>query len=134
MSLKTNSFQFGDYLLDPQEKVLFRDAKPVPVTPKAFLLLQTLVERRGRLVEKEQLMEAVWADSFVEQGNLSFTINLLRRCSETIRTTLVLSRPFRGVDIDSSRKLRKFPAGTVQMGIWSIHPQIDSAQIHQDRS
>lgn len=79
MSLKTNSFQFGDYLLDAQEKVLFRDGKPVPVTPKAFLLLQTLVERRGRLVEKEQLMEAVWADSFVEQGNLSFTINLLRK-------------------------------------------------------
>ena len=79
MSLKTHSFKFGDYFLDGLEKVLFRSGKPVSITPKAFLLLQTLVEKQGHLVEKEQLMQAVWADSFVEQGNLSFTINLLRK-------------------------------------------------------
>ena len=79
MSLKTRSFQFGDHILDLEEKVLFCNDKPVPITPKAFLLLQTLVEKQGHLVEKEQLMAAVWADSFVEQGNLSFTINLLRK-------------------------------------------------------
>ena len=79
MSLKTQSFQFGDFVLDLEEKVLLCNAKPVSITPKAFLLLQTLIEKRGHLIEKQELMAAVWADSFVEQGNLSFTVNLLRK-------------------------------------------------------
>ncbi len=79
MSLKTQSFQFGDFDLDLEERVLFCNETPVSITPKAFLLLQTLIERRGHLVEKQELMTAVWADSFVEQGNLTFTVNLLRK-------------------------------------------------------
>lgn len=79
MSLKIQSFQFGDHILDLEEKVLFCNGKPVSITPKAFFLLQTLIEKRGHLIEKQELMAAVWADSFVEQGNLSFTVNLLRK-------------------------------------------------------
>ncbi|MEZ5426865.1 MAG: winged helix-turn-helix domain-containing protein [Pyrinomonadaceae bacterium] len=79
MSLETDGFEFYEFLLDTREKMLFRDGKPVPITPKAFQLLLTLVENHGRLVEKEELMKAVWADSFVEEGNLTFTIRLLRK-------------------------------------------------------
>ena len=79
MSLKMQSFQFGDFFLDTGERVLLRDKKPVAITPKTLLLLQTLVENHGHIVEKDQLMKMVWPDSFVEEGNLSFTINLLRK-------------------------------------------------------
>lgn len=79
MSLETKSFEFGEFRLDSREKVLLRDGEPVAITPKAFLLLHTLVKNHGHIVEKEQLMKVVWADSFVEDGNLTFTINLLRK-------------------------------------------------------
>ena len=44
----TVNYKFGEFVLDTGEKVLLRDQKPVPVTPKAFLVLQTLVENHGR--------------------------------------------------------------------------------------
>jgi len=79
MSLKTNSFEFGEFLLDAKEKVLLRQGEPISITPKTFQLLLVLVENHDHIVEKNELMKAVWADSFVEEGNLSFTINLLRK-------------------------------------------------------
>ncbi|NOT49340.1 MAG: DUF5050 domain-containing protein, partial [Acidobacteria bacterium] len=79
MSLEPKSFRFGAFFLDGQEKVLLRDGNPVSTTPKVFLLLQTLVENHGRIVEKNRLFNTVWPDCFVEEGNLSFTINQLRK-------------------------------------------------------
>lgn len=79
MSLETNSFEFFDFLLDGKEKVLLRDNKPISITPKAFEVLQILVENHGHLVERDKLLNAVWAESFVEEGNLTFTIGLLRK-------------------------------------------------------
>jgi DNA-binding winged helix-turn-helix (wHTH) protein/TolB-like protein/Tfp pilus assembly protein PilF len=82
MLLGTNNFTFGEFLLDIQEKVLLRRGKPLPITPKAFQLLFVLVEKHGHLVEKDELMKSVWADSFVEEGNITFTIGLLRKLLE----------------------------------------------------
>ncbi|HEY2932360.1 MAG TPA: winged helix-turn-helix domain-containing protein, partial [Acidobacteriota bacterium] len=63
-------YEFGPYLLDPGEHALLRGAEIVPLTPKAFDLLLVLVERQGRLVEKDELLKVVWPDSFVEEANL----------------------------------------------------------------
>src|SRR5687768_7694254 len=79
MLLERQRFEFDDYLLDAKEKILLRDGNPVSITPKAFQLLLVLVENYGHLVEKGELMNAVWADSFVEEANLAFTIGLLRK-------------------------------------------------------
>jgi eukaryotic-like serine/threonine-protein kinase len=79
MSLETHSFEFDEFLLDGKEKVLLRDGKPLQITPKAFQLLEILVENHGHLVERNELLNKVWADSFVEEGNLTFTIQLLRK-------------------------------------------------------
>ena len=49
------------------------------LTPKCFDLLWKLVEERGNLVEKGELMKTIWPDSFVEEGNLTQNISLLRR-------------------------------------------------------
>lgn len=79
MSLETNIFGFEDFVLDTREKVLFCNEKPIALTPKAYLLLKVLVENHGRVIEKQELMETVWPDSFVEEGNLPYTANLLRK-------------------------------------------------------
>src|SRR5918993_506380 len=72
-------YEFGPFLLDPAERVLTRGGQPVPLTPKVFDLLVVLVESGGHLLGKKDLMEAVWPDSFVEEGNLTFSISSLRK-------------------------------------------------------
>lgn len=78
MSLANGDYHFGPFVLDCDQLVLSRDGYELPVTPKALTLLRVLVENRGRIVGKRELMERVWADSFVEEGNLAYTIRLLR--------------------------------------------------------
>lgn len=98
MSLKTNNFEFGEFLLDAKEKILLRDGKPLSITPKTFQLLLALIENHGHLVEKNDLMKAVWGDSFVEDGNLAFTIRLLRKAlgDESHNPRFVETVPRRG--------------------------------------
>jgi Tol biopolymer transport system component/DNA-binding winged helix-turn-helix (wHTH) protein len=80
MSLETNNFyDFGDFRLDLTEKILLRDGKSVPITPMVFETLCVLVERAGHLVEKDELMQKLWQDRFVEESNLTFNIKMLRK-------------------------------------------------------
>ncbi len=80
MVLKRQGFyEFGSFRLEPGEHRLTRDGQPVPLAPKAFDLLVYLVENHGRLVAKDQIMHAVWSDSFVEEANLTVSISALRR-------------------------------------------------------
>ena len=72
-------YEFGPFQLDPPERLLICDGHPVPMTPKAFDMLVVLVERGGHLVEKEDLLKAVWPGSFVEEGNLAVTVSVLRK-------------------------------------------------------
>ncbi len=65
--------------MDTGEGLLWRDGERVALTPKAFETLVVLVERSGRLVEKDELMKLVWPDSFVEEANLTNNIWALRR-------------------------------------------------------
>lgn len=73
-----NLYEFGEFRLDTVEHILSRGSKSVELTPKGFELLCVLVENHGRLLTKDELMEKVWADSFVEEGNLTFNIRQLR--------------------------------------------------------
>ena len=72
-------YEFGSFRLDPSERLLLRGAQAVPVTPKAFDLLLYLVEHAGRLVGKQELMDALWPSTSVEETNLTFTISVLRK-------------------------------------------------------
>ena len=76
---RKQSYEFGPFRLDRQERLLLRDGATVTLTPKAFDLLLALVERHGRLVEKEELFQTVWPDTIVEESNLSSNIALIRR-------------------------------------------------------
>ncbi len=72
-------YEFDRFRIDLIERVLLCDGEMVPLTQKAFDVLLALVEERGRIVEKEELMQRVWPDSFVEEGNLTQNIYTLRK-------------------------------------------------------
>jgi DNA-binding winged helix-turn-helix (wHTH) protein/tetratricopeptide (TPR) repeat protein len=76
---KTGLIQFGAFRLDPRRRLLLRRGKPVRLTVKAFELLLFLVQNSGRLLEKDELLDAVWPDAAVEESNLAVTISALRR-------------------------------------------------------
>lgn len=71
--------RFGSYTLDVEERVLFREGKPVALPPKDLETLLVLVENAGHIVEKEELLERVWPGVFIEEGNLSRRIFNLRQ-------------------------------------------------------
>ena len=80
MSRKFNYlYEFGRFRLDPEEHTLLRDGSPIPLRPKVFDILLVLIENRGHLVYKEQLMSLVWPEQFVEEGNINKNISMLRQ-------------------------------------------------------
>ena len=80
MSLEgEHSYRFGVFSFSPAENVLRRGDEIVPLTPRMFELLRVLIENHGRILKKDDLMKTVWADGFVEEGNLAVTIRQLRK-------------------------------------------------------
>jgi DNA-binding winged helix-turn-helix (wHTH) protein/TolB-like protein/Tfp pilus assembly protein PilF len=73
------TYEFGRFRLNSAERVLLRDGEPVALTPKVFDILVVLVENGGRVVEKDDLMKRVWPNTFVEEGNLTQNVSLLRK-------------------------------------------------------
>lgn len=70
---------FDEYQIDVAERVLKRGNDLVPLTQKSFEILLLLVERQGSIVSKEELLETVWPDTFVEESNLAQNIYTLRK-------------------------------------------------------
>ncbi len=71
--------QFKEFTVDREEGRLLRSGEPVALTPKAFNLLIMLVDNRGRIIDKHELLSSLWGDSFVEEGNVAFTVRLVRK-------------------------------------------------------
>ncbi len=72
-------YEFGPYRQDAGARSLTRHGAPVAITPKAFDALLCLVENVGRTVGREEMMRAVWPDTFVEDGNLNYNVSQLRK-------------------------------------------------------
>ena len=70
MSFEEKGFRFGEFFLNPDERILKRNSVEVQLTPKAIELLTKLVRNSGHIVSKDQLMDSVWSGSTVEEGNL----------------------------------------------------------------
>jgi DNA-binding winged helix-turn-helix (wHTH) protein/TolB-like protein/tetratricopeptide (TPR) repeat protein len=77
--LDSKIYAFGDFRLDPAEGALYRQNRLIALTPKAFDTLLVLVRHAGHVVSKEELMQQVWPDTFVEDGNLNVHIFALRK-------------------------------------------------------
>ena len=72
-------YEFGPYRLDSSKRLLIREGRHLAVPPKTFDLLLLLVEGRGRVFTKKELMGTLWPDTFVEEANLSFQVSTLRK-------------------------------------------------------
>jgi TolB-like protein/DNA-binding winged helix-turn-helix (wHTH) protein/Tfp pilus assembly protein PilF len=72
-------FKFGPFELDPEARALRRDGEPIPTAGKALDMLLVLVENRGRLVDKDELLSRVWAGAVVDEANLTQTIFTVRK-------------------------------------------------------
>ena len=72
-------YRFGRYSVDVGERLLFDGTDVISLTPKVFDTLLFLIENVGHVLSKEEIMEKVWSDSFVEENNLAQNISILRR-------------------------------------------------------
>ena len=72
-------YDFGPFRLNPEQRTLTRESQALTLAPKTFDLLTFLVEHQGRVLSKQELMHALWPDTFVEEANLSFQISVLRK-------------------------------------------------------
>ena len=72
-------YQFGQFVLDTSQHLLLREAIPVSLTPKTYDALLVLVQNAGRMLAKDELMKALWPNSFVEESNLTQQISMIRR-------------------------------------------------------
>src|ERR1700722_6806786 len=77
--LMNNLYRFADFVLDPARHTLTRADLPVSLTPRAFDVLLYLAQNPNRLVTKEELLQGVWGDTIVEEGNLTQYISHLRK-------------------------------------------------------
>jgi pimeloyl-ACP methyl ester carboxylesterase/DNA-binding winged helix-turn-helix (wHTH) protein len=89
-------YVFGVFRIDVTERVLLGEKGPVSLTPKAFDLLLFLVENTGHVLAKDELMQQVWPDSFVEENNLAQNISTLRKALETGGEKFIETVPRRG--------------------------------------
>ncbi|MBA3633782.1 MAG: transcriptional regulator [Acidobacteria bacterium] len=76
---QTIIYRFGRFEINAGEGLLLLDGEIVPLTPKIFEMLLLLVKNNGRMLSKDEIMESVWADSFVEETNLTSNISRLRK-------------------------------------------------------
>ena len=89
-------YRFGQFALDSRKRRVSRADSPISLTPKAFDVLLFLAQNPNRLVTKEELLQAVWGNTFVEEGNLTQYISHLRKAlgdnSEDTRLIVTIAR------------------------------------------
>src|SRR5215831_12358418 len=90
-------YEFGPFRVDAGREVVLRDGERISLTSKTFQVLLVLVRRSGELVSKDELMQAVWPDTFVEETNLTRNIFSLRKAlGETEQNRFIITVPGRG--------------------------------------
>ena len=104
------TFRFGNLTLDTESRALTRDGRPVAISPKAFKLLQVLLEERPRAIPKAELHRRLWPDTVVSEVNLPTLIAEIRqaigdgaRAPEFIRTVYGYGYAFCGSAVAMSR-------------------------------
>lgn len=89
-------YHFGPFRYDSAQRLLFRDGELIPLVPKAIDTLQALLERRGQVVGKAELMKAVWPDCVVEDVGLARNVSLLRKAMGDDAEAYIETIPKRG--------------------------------------
>src|SRR4030095_9863642 len=98
-------YEFGKFVLDPNEKTLFADGLPVHLPAKEFETLLLLVQNNGGALSKDEMMAAVWHDSFVEESNLAKQISKLRKIFNTNDEQFIETLPKHGYRFSADLRL-----------------------------
>ncbi|HKP37249.1 MAG TPA: winged helix-turn-helix domain-containing protein [Pyrinomonadaceae bacterium] len=93
LSKSSQSYEFEGYRLDVQPAGLWRDGELISLPPKVLEMLILLVEKKGEIVTTDELLDRIWPDTHVEEGNIKYTISLLRK---SLGRELVQTIPRRG--------------------------------------
>ena len=115
---------FDEFEIDPANRILLRDGKPVPLTGKVFDILLVFAENPGRLLEKDELLEKVWHSEFVEEGNLARNVSTLRKAlgdegKERKYITTVQGRGYRFLaDVEVGDVAREIPETPALGAAW----------------
>src|SRR5215510_14236891 len=90
-------YEFAEFVFDPGESLLTRSGEPVKATPRLLALLEALLDRPGRLVDKQELLDRVWGGTSVTEANLTVQVSKLRRLlGETDERPFIETVPTRG--------------------------------------
>jgi DNA-binding winged helix-turn-helix (wHTH) protein/TolB-like protein/Tfp pilus assembly protein PilF len=100
-------YQFRNFVLDPYEKTLFADGRPLHLPAKEFETLLLLVQNNGKALSKEQMMKLIWPDAVVEEGNLAKQISRLRKIFNADGEPLIVTLPKHGYRF--SADIRQLP-------------------------
>jgi TolB-like protein/DNA-binding winged helix-turn-helix (wHTH) protein/Tfp pilus assembly protein PilF len=102
-------YRFDEFEVDPSKRAFLRSGTPVLISPKAFEVLLHLVANPGRVVTKEELLHAVWPDSFVEESNLAQHVSWLRKALVD-KSNYIVTVPGRGYQFTAQVRT-EVPAG-----------------------
>jgi DNA-binding winged helix-turn-helix (wHTH) protein len=116
--------RFGAFTFDQEQRLLLHGTEPVHLTPKAMRLLEVLVENRPRAMSKKELLDLVWPDVVVEEGNLKSVVSEIRRAlgdegrdSTFVRTVFGHGYAFAG---DATTDVPNLPL-TLRSAIYILH-------------
>ena len=76
---EARTYDFGPFRVEGARRLVLREGEPVRLTGKAFDILLLLIQERGRLVSKDELMRRIWPDAVVEENNLTVNVSALRK-------------------------------------------------------
>jgi eukaryotic-like serine/threonine-protein kinase len=113
-------YRFEEFELNCARRALLREGQPVPLPPKAFEVLAYLVIHPGEVVTKDELIQAVWPESFVEEGNLAHQVSSIRRAFAD-RAGYIVTIPGRGYQFTAEVE-RHIPAQPERSGPGEPHP------------
>ena len=125
-------YEFGPFRLSKAERILLRHGEVVPTTRKQFEILLLLVENRGHVVDRERLIEEIWPDTVVEEGNLTTYISTLRKVlgEDTKGNQYIQTLPRRGYRFVG--EVREIVSQDPQM---VVREQVDSSIVgHKDEA
>src|SRR5215471_18081234 len=126
---KSHNYEFGDFRVDTaRRQLLRRGGEVLPLKPKVFDTLLYLLQHSGSVVEKEELMRAIWPDAFVEENNLNQNVSKLRRMLGESRgeNRFIVTVPGRGYRFAADVKALAEDASAVPSA--PVAPQVEDAR------
>src|SRR5580700_1384834 len=125
-------YEFGPFLLDTIQHVVLKEGKTVALTPKTYDTLLLLVQNRGRMLSKEELMKSLWPDSFVEESNLTQQVSMIRRAlgDSPGDPHFIVTVPGRGYRF--SAEVRNWGDEKERLGLTVSAPQLISAAANRN--